>query len=111
MLIQRFFMPRAMMQVALVAMLASLLARPCPAQQEPARVTVGTISEQTLAASQTFVGSVTPIRTSVVGSAVDGRVVQFLVNEGTQKDVEPGQNVRLTRGVAVDFGVLKGIID
>ena len=82
MLIQRFFMPRAMMQVALVAMLASLLARPCPAQQEPARGAVGTVSEQTLADSQTFVGSVTPIRTSLVGSAVDGRVVEFMVNEG-----------------------------
>jgi hypothetical protein len=30
---------------------------------------------------------------------------------GTQEDVEPGQKVRLTRGVAVDFEVLEGVID
>jgi len=65
-----------------LVMLAILPPRPAAAQQEPAKVTVGTVSEQTLSASQTFVGSVTPIRTSVVGSAVDGRVVDFLVNEG-----------------------------
>ena len=65
-----------------LVMLAILPPRPAPAQQEPAKVTVGTVSEQTLSASQTFVGSVTPIRTSLVGSAVDGRVLEFLVNEG-----------------------------
>ncbi len=66
----------------LLVILAMLPARPGTAQQEPAKVTVATVSEQTLSASQTFVGSVTPIRTSLVGSAVDGRVVEFLVNEG-----------------------------
>ena len=74
----------------LVAIAASGLAPPAlQAQQDPARVEVATVLEKTLAASQNIVGSVTPIRTSLVGSAVDGRVVEFMVNEGDV--VEQGQ--------------------
>ena len=71
-----------MLSRRLSILLILLLASPCLAQQDPARVEVAAVIEMTLSASQTIVGTVTPFRTSLVGSAVDGRVVEFLVNEG-----------------------------
>ena len=52
------------------------------AQQGPKVVAVAEIVEQDVATEQTFVGTVRPLRQSVVGSAVDGRVEQFLVSRG-----------------------------
>ena len=45
-------------------------------------VIVASVVEREVATGQMFVGTVMPIRTSVVGSAVDGRVIEFLVDEG-----------------------------
>ncbi len=52
------------------------------AQRGPASVAVAEIVEQKIAAGQTFVGTVQPIRRSIIGSAVGGRVAEFPVNEG-----------------------------
>jgi len=52
------------------------------AQRGPAAVAVAEIVEQELASGQTFVGTVLPIKRSVIGSAVGGRVSEFPVNEG-----------------------------
>jgi len=51
-------------------------------QMPPARVTVAEVQRRQLATKQTFVGTVTPLRTSTVGSTVEERVVELLVNEG-----------------------------
>lgn len=48
----------------------------------PAPVLVETVVEQQLGEGQTFVGTLTPRRRSIVGSAVDGRMIDFMVNEG-----------------------------
>lgn len=40
------------------------------------------VIQQPVAAGKSFVGTVMPLRRSTVGSAVDGRVLDFLVNEG-----------------------------
>ena len=48
----------------------------------PATVVVGKVIERDEAAGQTFIGTLQPRRRSVVGSAVDGRVVEFPVNDG-----------------------------
>jgi multidrug efflux pump subunit AcrA (membrane-fusion protein) len=45
-------------------------------------VAVATVVERQVAAGQTFVGTVRPSRTSAIGSAVDGRVEEYLINEG-----------------------------
>jgi RND family efflux transporter MFP subunit len=52
------------------------------AQPAPARVVAAAAIEREVRAGAAFVGSVKPLRRSVVGSAVDGRVDQFPVNEG-----------------------------
>jgi RND family efflux transporter MFP subunit len=52
------------------------------AQMPPLNVRVTTVELREVTAGQTFVGTVMPLRQSTVGSAVDGRVIEFLVNEG-----------------------------
>lgn len=51
------------------------------AQFGPATVVATPVIERPVAARQTFVGTVMPLRRSVVGSAVDGRVAKFLYDE------------------------------
>jgi len=48
----------------------------------PASVTVATVVQRDVSAGQEFVGTLVPTRISSVGSAVDGRVIEFPVNEG-----------------------------
>ncbi len=48
----------------------------------PSPVTVAAVTQETIADGHTFVGTLTPRRRSVVGSAVDGRMIDFMVNEG-----------------------------
>ena len=55
---------------------------PLFAQRGPALVEIVPVTNKVVSAGQTFVGTVTPSRTAAVGSAVDGRVVKFHVNEG-----------------------------
>ena len=52
------------------------------AQGGPALVEVVPVIEREVASGQTFVGTVTPPRRAVIGSAVDGRVVEVLIDEG-----------------------------
>jgi len=59
------------------------------AQPPPATVNVAPVQEDTIKASQTFVGTVMPLRTSSVGSAVDGRIIEFNVRAG--REVKEGQ--------------------
>ncbi|MDA1163772.1 MAG: efflux RND transporter periplasmic adaptor subunit [Planctomycetota bacterium] len=52
------------------------------AQQGPAPVAVSQVQLLDVDAVQTYVGTVTASRSSSIGSAVDGRVLQFPINEG-----------------------------
>lgn len=58
------------------------LAASAAGQTPPARVKVAPVQERQMATGHTFVGTVTPLRTSTVGSPVEGRVVELAVNEG-----------------------------
>jgi len=62
-----------------VAWLApSLQAQPMP----PALVKVALVQQAEPTVGQTFVGTVMPVRSSMVGSTVEGRVVELAVDEG-----------------------------
>jgi HlyD family secretion protein len=50
--------------------------------QAPVPVVAGRVATMELAAGQAFVGTVLPARTSDVGSAVDGRLVEFPIVDG-----------------------------
>lgn len=57
--------------------------------QDAKPVVVARVIEADVKSGQRVVGNVKPLRSSVIGSAVDGRVEAFLVNQGDQ--VEDGQ--------------------
>ncbi len=62
--------------------LCTVISGPLFAQRGPAVVNVAEIVEQEIDSGQTFVGTVMPIKRSIIGSAVGGRVADFTVNEG-----------------------------
>jgi RND family efflux transporter MFP subunit len=68
--------------IALVLVCSSALAQGPPA----ALVAVSPAVEREVVAGQTFVGTVMPLRKAIVGSAVDGRVVEFPLDEGDRVD-------------------------
>lgn len=69
-------------RTVVVFYLCTVLSEPIFAQRGPATVDVAKIVEQKLASGQIFVGTVMPIKRSIIGSAVGGRVAEFPVNEG-----------------------------
>ena len=52
------------------------------AQSRVAPVIVAPVIQRQAASGQTFVGTVMPLKKSAVGTAVDGRVTEFPINEG-----------------------------
>ncbi|MEO8270133.1 MAG: efflux RND transporter periplasmic adaptor subunit [Aureliella sp.] len=58
------------------------LASQAIAQRGPAVVEILPIEERIVATTQATLGTIMPTRRAVIGSAVDGRVVKFLVREG-----------------------------
>jgi RND family efflux transporter MFP subunit len=74
---------------------------PTWAQFGPAKVTVAPIVQREVAAGQTFVGTVVPLRTSVVGAPIGGRVEAFVVNEGDR--VTKGQMLAKLRTKTIEL--------
>ena len=74
---------------------------------KPAAVVVTRVVEREVASSETFVGTVVPIRRSTVGCAVDGRVLEVYVDEGDPVRLEipdettDGTESKSVRGQAV----------
>ena len=52
------------------------------AQDSGTRVAVSVVVERKVTTGQRAVGTLNPVKVSVIGSAIDGRVVEFLVNQG-----------------------------
>jgi RND family efflux transporter MFP subunit len=76
---------------AAFGLLAADLRGQPPGAMAPSPVLARRIEERVIATGQTFVGTVVPRRVSTVGSPVDGRVEEFLVNEGDL--VQAGQKL------------------
>ena len=74
---------------------AQVCAQGPPRELPPAPVVVDRVIEREINVGQTFVGSVVPLRTSTVGSPVEGRVTEFLVNEGDR--VQAGERLAQLR--------------
>jgi HlyD family secretion protein len=76
---------------------------PVPAAAQPAGpvpVVAGRVATMDLASGQSFVGTVLPARTSDVGSAVDGRLVEFPIVDG--QHVADGEPIA---------GLLRGLLE
>jgi RND family efflux transporter MFP subunit len=83
-------MTRRNLYLLFATALAHACAQPAVAQgPPPTLVAVSPVVEREVVGSQTSVGTVMPLRTSIVGSAVAGRVIEFPLNEGDR--VEQGQ--------------------
>lgn len=97
------------LSIACLALTATFLSTATSlAQMGPAKVTVAEIVERhDLSSGRSFVGTVKARRHSDVGSAVSGRVIEFLVNEGDR--VTKGQPLAklLTRNVEIQLAVAK----
>jgi RND family efflux transporter MFP subunit len=59
-----------------------LVANAAWGQREPVPVAVAAVESREVHSTRSFAGTVMPLRSSVVGSAVDGRVEAFLIDEG-----------------------------
>ena len=75
-------------KLALALLTFALLTSPAAsnsawAQQGPALVVTAEVVEREISSGQTFIGTVVPFKTSVVGSAVDGRVIDYPIEEGS----------------------------
>ncbi len=77
----------------------------------PPGVVVAPVVEQTVAPTQSFVGTVEPLRRVTIGSAVDGRVVSFAVDEGDR--VEPRQALAqlLTQTISLELATAKAELE
>jgi HlyD family secretion protein len=84
---------RARFALAMMWCLVVAFARPAYAQ--PGSVEVTRVVEREVNVGHRVVGTVMPIRSSTVGTAVDGRVLEFLVNVGDSvKDRQPLARLR-----------------
>ncbi len=73
------------------------------AQGGPALVEVLNVIEREVASGQTFVGTVTPPRRAVIGSAVDGRVVEVLIEEGDRVEKDQPLARLLTETIKLEL--------
>jgi len=77
----------------------------------PAPVIVAEVQSAELPIGKTFVGSVTPVRTSVVGSLVEGRVEELTVNEGDYVQQDQVLAKLRTRQVEIRLAAAKAQLD
>ena len=82
-----------------------------PPAMPPPKVLVAAAISADVPEHRMFVGTVWPVRRSLVGSAAPGRVEEFLVNEGDE--VKAGQPIaRLRRGIIqAELNAAKALLD
>ncbi len=88
---------------ALAAWLIQLPAAHVLAQRGPAVVEVQPIEAREVSTTQATLGTVMPSRRAVIGSAVDGRVVEFLVREGDRVEADQPLASLLTATIQLEL--------
>jgi RND family efflux transporter MFP subunit len=81
-----------------------------PGPPGPSPIVAGKVVQVRRAGTETFVGTLKPFRTSVVGSAVDGRVIEVSVMEGDPVDApdqagSPGEPIVKLRTGTLDIEI------
>ncbi len=94
---------RTAILVASVAVALACGSTSARGQGGPAPVVVAPVIEREVASSQSFVANVNPRRRSTVGSAVDGRVAEYLVDAG--QAVETNEPLALLRTKTIEIEV------
>ncbi|MEZ6138568.1 MAG: efflux RND transporter periplasmic adaptor subunit [Pirellulaceae bacterium] len=73
------------------------------AQRGPAVVELAELSQRDVATTQATLGTVMPSRRAVIGSAVDGRVVEFLVRQGDRVEKDQPLASLLTATIELEL--------
>lgn len=81
------------------------------AQRGPAVVELKTAEERIVIPSQATLGSIMPTRRAVIGSAVDGRVVEFKVREGDRVEEDQELATLLTRTIKLELEAAEAELD
>ncbi len=92
--------------VALVGFQSSLYA-----QRGPSLVEVVEVIEREVSSGQSFVGTVTPPRRAVIGSAVDGRVIEVMVEEGDRVEKDQPLARLLTQTIELELEAAEAELD
>lgn len=103
-----YFCCRISLPTLLVVVFAATNAQ---AQGGPANVVVAPVVERELAASQSFIANVHPRRRSTVGSAVDGRVAEYLVNAGQPVEARQPLAQLLTQTIEIEVAAAEAELD
>ncbi|QDT65607.1 efflux RND transporter periplasmic adaptor subunit [Calycomorphotria hydatis] len=73
-------------------------------------VVVAKVSERPIAEGRNYVGTVYPTKTATVGSAVDGRVIDFPVNEGDRVQAKQPLAQMLTETISKELDAAKALL-
>ncbi|MEQ8849480.1 efflux RND transporter periplasmic adaptor subunit [Botrimarina sp.] len=74
-------------------------------------VVVAPAIEQSVAATQTFVGTVQPVRRATIGSAVNGRVVEFPIEEGDRVEAKQTLAQLLTETIELELAAAEAELE
>ncbi len=98
--------------LATFILVGMILGNLASAQRGPAVVEVTPIIERDgMSPTQSTVGTVTPSRTAVIGSAVDGRVTEMLVREGDRVEKDQPLARLLTETIQLDLEAAQAELD
>lgn len=97
---------RRLVWVRASALLAVGLLLPVAAtaqDQPPVPVVAAHVTQEDVSSGHTFVGTVMPTRVAAIGSAVDGRVIEFYVNEGDRVKADQPLAQLLTKTLDIEL--------
>lgn len=98
----------ASLAVALCATSVAIAQGPPAAQAPPSPVVAAAVVEQSVAATQTFVGTVMPLRVATIGSAVGGRVIERPFEEGDRVEASQTLAQLLTDTISLEIAGAEG---
>ena len=80
-------------------------------QNEPRPVVLSPIVEQEINTGQSFIGTVTPTRRAIVGSAVDGRVIEFPIQIGARVEQDQKLAQILTDTISLELAAAEAQLE
>ncbi|MEX2185381.1 MAG: efflux RND transporter periplasmic adaptor subunit [Pirellulales bacterium] len=97
----------AALVAATIGAIGSISASPAaaqgPGEQPPAIVSITQVKRQSIKIEKTFVGTVQAARKAIIGSAVDGRVEDFPLNEGDAVKAKQAVAQLLTKTIEAEI--------
>jgi RND family efflux transporter MFP subunit len=84
---------------------------PAVGQQRAASVVVAPVIEESVAPTETFVATILPDKKAVIGTAVDGRVIEILVEEGDRVKANQPLAQLLTDTISLELAAAEAELD